>query len=165
MIVRMARRAVALAGGLLVLFHLWLFLDRLWNGQLADVSALLRWAVAGGLTAVLWALHRRGVSLVRGRKAVAIWVLAALLHAPAMAGEHPAEHPPAVAEVVTTVTQILGSMAFGLGLILLAVVLHRQAVPRLARARAVARRRARPLDRGRSLHFFSRPPPFLSTVA
>ena len=155
----MLRRAVALAGGLLVLFHVWLFLDRLWSGQLADVAALLRWAVAGGLTAALWTLHRRGVSLIRGRKAVAIWVLAALLHAPAMAGDHPVAHPPAVAEVVVTVTQILASVAFGLGLILLAVVLHRQALPQLARARAVARRPPCPLDRGRSLHFSSRPPP------
>jgi hypothetical protein len=161
----MARRVVALVGGLLVLFHLWLFLDRLWQGQLADPGALLRWAMAGGLTAALWTLHRRGVSLVRGRKAVAIWVLAALLHAPAMAGEHPADHSPALAEVVTTVAQLIGSVRFGLGLILLAVVLHRQTLPRLARARALSRPRGRPLDRGRSLHFSPRPPPLLPTIA
>jgi hypothetical protein len=157
----MLRRAAALLGGVLVLFHIWLFLDRLWQGQLADAASLLRWVAAGGLTAALWALHRRGVSLVRGRKAIAIWVLAALLHAPAMAGEPHAGQTPALAEAVTTVAQILGAIGVGLGLILLAVALRRQVAPQLARARAVARRRVRPYAVGRSLHCSSRPPPFL----
>lgn len=155
------RRAAAVLSGVLVLFHVWLFLDRLWQGQLADAASLLRWAAAGGLTAGLWVLHRRGVSLVRGRKAIAIWVLAALLHAPAMAGEHQAEHTPALAEVVTTVAQILGVLGVGLGLLLLAVALRRQVTPPLARARAVARCRVRPFAAGRSLHYSSRPPPSL----
>ena len=155
------RRAAAVLGGVLVLFHVWLFLDRLWHGQLADAASLLRWAVAGGLTAGLWALHRRGVSLVRGRKAIAIWVLAALLHAPAVVGEHQAGHAPALAEVVTTVAQILGALSVGLALILLAVALRRQVAPQLARARAVARGRVRPYAAGRSLHCSSRPPPSL----
>jgi hypothetical protein len=157
----MLRRAAVLLGSLLVLFHVWLFLDRLWQGQLADAASLLRWAAAGGLTAGLWALHRRGVSLVRGRKAIAIWVLAALLHAPAMAGEPQAEHAPALAEVVTTIAQILGAFGVGLGLILFAVALRRQTTLQLARARAVARRRLRPYVAGRSLHCSSRPPPSL----
>jgi hypothetical protein len=161
----MLRRAAVLLGSLLVLFHVWLFLDRLWQGQLADIGAVLRWAVAGGLTAALWTLHRRGVPLVRGRKAIAIWVLAALLHAPAVWGEHPADHTPALVEVVTTVAQLIGSVAIGFGLILLAVVLRRQASLRLTRARAVARPRLRPHASGGSLHVASRPPPVLPSVA
>lgn len=157
----MLRRAAAILGGALVLFHIWLFLDRLWQGQLADAAALLRWAVAGGLTAGLWTLNRRGVSLVRGRKAIAIWVLAALLHAPAVAGEHQADHAPALAEVVTNVAQVLGAFGVGLGLILLAVALRRRTTPQLAWARAVARCRVRPYVAGRSLHCSSRPPPSL----
>jgi hypothetical protein len=157
----MLRRAAALLGGVLVLFHIWLFLDRLWQGQLADAAALLRWAAAGGLTAGLLALHRRGVSLVRGRKAIAIWVLAALLHAPAVPGEPRAEHAPALAEMVTTVAQIVGALGVGLGLILLAVALRRQTTPQLARARAFARRPVRPYVAGHSLHCSSRPPPSL----
>ncbi len=155
----MLRRAAAVLGGVLVLFHIWLFLDRLWQGQLADAGSLLRWAAAGGLTAGLWALRRSGVSLLRGRKAIAIWVLAALLHAPAMAGDNPAEHTPALAEVVTTVAQVIGAIGVGLGVILLAVALRGQARPLLARARAVAPGRLRPYAAGRSLHFSSRPPP------
>ena len=155
----MLRRAAAVLGGVLVLFHVWLFLDRLWQGQLADAGSLLRWAVAGGLTAALWTLQRRGVSLVRGRKAIAIWVLAALLHAPVMAGEHPADHAPALAEVVATVAQLIGAVGAGLGLLLLAVALRGQTAPQLARARAVARPRLRPYAASRALPFSSRPPP------
>jgi hypothetical protein len=67
----------------LVLFHAWLFASHVARGDLADPGLALRWIVAGGLVTALAVLWRRGESLV-GRKAVAVWVLAALLHGPAL---------------------------------------------------------------------------------
>jgi hypothetical protein len=82
----MIRKALKTAGALLVLFHVWLFARDAWAGDLVDLGLLARWTVAGGLTWALVGLRRQGASLFRGRRAVAIWVLAALLHGPALAG-------------------------------------------------------------------------------
>jgi hypothetical protein len=156
----MFRRLAAALGGVLVLFHLWLFGSQLWEGQLAELGPVFRWVMAAGLTAALIALRRNGNSLFRGRKAVAIWLLAALLHAPAIADDTQAPPTPALAEVATTLVQIAAaSVAAGLGLALLALVLRRVPARRLTCARAIARVGLRPLDPTRSLHVTSRPPP------
>ncbi len=97
----MFRRLAAALGGLLVLFHLWLFGSQLLDGRLTELGPVLRWLMAAGLVAALAGLHRSGGSLFRGRKAVSIWLLAALLHGPAMAGGPLTHESPAVAEVVT----------------------------------------------------------------
>ena len=81
----MFRRTLVALGGLLALFHGWLLGSQLWSGQLAEPGLVLRWAVAAGLVAALVALRRSGGSMFWGRKAICIWLLAALLHAPAMA--------------------------------------------------------------------------------
>ena len=161
----MFRRLVAAAGGLLVLFHLWLFGSQLLDGRLTELVPILRWLMALGLVGALAGLRRRGASLVKGRTAVAIWVLAALLHAPAVAGDTPGHDSPALAEVVTTLAQIAAaSVALGLGFALLAGLLRRLAAPRLVIARAVGRRRTRPFQPGRSLRVASRPPPQLASL-
>jgi hypothetical protein len=82
----MLRKALTIAGALLVAFHVWLFARDAWAGELLDLGLLARWAVAAGLTWALIALRREGAPLVRSRRAVAVWVLAALLHGPALAG-------------------------------------------------------------------------------
>ena len=162
----MVRRLAAALGGLLVLFHLWLFGSQLLDGRLTEVGPILRWLMALGLVAALAGLHRSGASLVKGRTAVAIWLLAALLHAPAIAGHTSGHDSPALAEVVTTLAQIASaSVALGLGLALLAGLLRRLAAPRLVMARAVGRRRTRPFDPGRSLRVASRPPPQFASLA
>jgi hypothetical protein len=156
----MFRRIAAALGGLLVLFHLWLFGSQLWQGQLAELGPVLRWVMAAGLTAALAGLYRSGGSVVRGRRAVAIWLLAALLHAPAIAGDAQAPPAPAVAEAVTVLVQITAaSAALGLGLALLGLALRRAPARRLTRARALGRVGLRPVDPTRSLHVTSRPPP------
>jgi len=161
----MFRRIVAAAGGLLVLFHVWLFGSRMLDGQLTGLGPILRWLMAAGLVAALVALHRSGASLFRGRKAVSIWLLAALLHGPAIAGETVDHSSPALAEVVTTLVQIVAaSAALGLGLALLAVVLRRCFARSLVTARAVGRRRVRPFEPGRSLRSASRPPPLVASL-
>lgn len=116
----MIRRCFAVVAGLLALFHAWLLLSQLWDGQLTEPDLVLRWLVAAGLTGGLVAVRRSGGSIVRGRKAVSIWLLSALLHGPAMADANPGRfNLPAVPEAVTTVLQILtASVMFGLGLAL-----------------------------------------------
>ena len=66
---------------LLAAFHLWLLGKQAWTGQL-EYDTSLRWPLAFGLAGGLFLLRRRGVSL-RGRRATALWVLAAVLHGPA----------------------------------------------------------------------------------
>ena len=100
------RRALLTAGALLALFHVWLFAGQAWNGHLADPALLLRWLFAGGLVAALVGLRRQGTSIFRGRKAVAIWVLAALLHGPAVARRIDRLGEPALPEFVVTLTQL-----------------------------------------------------------
>src|SRR5688572_27725663 len=92
----MFRRLAAALGGLLVLFHLWLFGSQLLDGRLTELGPILRWLMALGLMAALAGLRCRGASLVKGRTAVAIWLLAALLHGPAIAGDTPGHASPAL---------------------------------------------------------------------
>ena len=119
----MLRRTLVALGGLLALFHGWLLGSQLWAGQLAEPGLVLRWAIAAGLVAALIGLRRSGGSMFWGRKAVCIWLLAALLHAPAMAGEQVGYESPALPEAVTAVIQIAAaSVIVGLGLVLFAAL-------------------------------------------
>jgi hypothetical protein len=110
------RRVLLAAGALLALFHVWLFAGQAWEGQLADPAVLFRWLFAGALVAALVALRRQGASIFRGRKAVAIWVLAALLHGPAAARSIDGLGEPALPEFVSTLAQILVASGATLGL-------------------------------------------------
>jgi hypothetical protein len=105
----MFRRILATSGALLGAFHVWLFASQLWEGQLADLTLVLRWGIAIGLVAALLDLRRRGRSMLRGRPAIAIWVLAALLHGPALARD-PATTTPALPEVATTLAQLVSAV-------------------------------------------------------
>jgi hypothetical protein len=116
----------------LALFHGWLFASQAAGGDLAEPGLALRWIVAGGLVTALSVLWRRGESL-SGRKAVAVWVLAALLHGPALADRQmPAGNlaplPGAVASVL-----LLAGPAAGLTILLLVALTprHRPFVPTL----------------------------------
>lgn len=99
---RLVRPLALAAGTLLGVFHLWLLAAQGLDGRLAEPELALRWVLAGGLVAALAAIRRSGGSLV-GRRSVAVWVLAALLHGPAIAGASGAGADPAVAETVATV--------------------------------------------------------------
>lgn len=161
------RRVVASLGGLLVLFHVWLLGRQIWEGQLADPGLLLRWMIAAGLVAALVHLARQGQPLLWGRRATAIWLLAAVLHGPAIAGEL-ADHTRAgLPEAVTALVEIAAaSIMLGLGLALL----QRRPSPwqRPARLLVGVAPRSRRLDRRPwlSLRAVPRPPPsFPSFVA
>jgi len=104
----------AVAVALLAAFHVWLLGQQAWTGQL-DYIAALRWLLAFALVGGLVALYRRGVSL-RDRHTTALWVLALVLHGPALAGDRT---PTAqlLAETSDVAIQIAGA-ALGLGLAL-----------------------------------------------
>ena len=102
----MVRKALALAAALLGAFHVWLFAGQVWNGELIDLALISRWIIAASLVGALHSLHRRGVSMVRGRQAVAVWLLAALLHGPALARDIEVVAP-SIPAVVTTLAQVV----------------------------------------------------------
>jgi len=80
----LARTTTVVAGALLVAFHGWLFAAQVAAGRLEDPWLVFRWTVAAGLVAAMVAIRRGGAS-VWGRQGIALWVLAALLHGPAVA--------------------------------------------------------------------------------
>jgi len=100
----MFRKALAVFGAALGLFHLWLLVSQVADGRLADPAALVRWAVAAGLVWGLIAIRRQGA-----RKTVSIWLLAALLHAPAVAERVDASGFDLPTVVVTIVDATLGA--------------------------------------------------------
>lgn len=108
----MLRALAACAGVILAGFHVWLLGQQAWTGQL-EYTASLRWLLAFGLVAALVALRRQGAP-VWGRRATALWVLAAVLHGPALADERRLT-PQALAETSEAGLQIAGA---ALGLVL-----------------------------------------------
>ena len=115
----MLRRSVVGLGALLGGFHLWLLGNQAWSGQLSEPDVILRWLIALALGAGLVAIKRRGGSLF-GRQAVAMWVLAAVLHGPALGNHADGFATPALPEAVATVAQAAAAIT-AVGLALLAL--------------------------------------------
>lgn len=156
----MFRRILAAAAAALALFHVWLFAGQALQGELADPARLARWLFAGVLLAALVAFYRAGVPLLRGRKAVAVWLLAALLHGPAIGERLDALGTPSIPEAVSALAN-LGAVAAGaLGLLLLLWVAR---VPRASaagiRAAVIVRAAFGPLAPDAHAAFAPRPPP------
>jgi hypothetical protein len=130
-IAAMFRRALTAAVALLVLFHLWLFAGQLWDGRALEPATAMRWLVAGGLVAALAGLRGVGQPVVFGRRAAAIWLLAALLHGPKALERVQDLQPDVWTEVVA-----VGLGAAGLGLAVLSVLAaglsHRRRRPGVA---------------------------------
>ncbi|MCC7180742.1 MAG: hypothetical protein IT177_20350 [Acidobacteria bacterium] len=161
----MFRRAVPILGGLLVLFHAWLFGSQWWDGQLAEPGLTFRWLIAAGLVTALAGLRRRGVSIFHGRKAVAIWLLAALLHGPAMSAR--ADHPesPALPEAATVLVQLTAlSTALGLGLLLMAALSGRSRARTWRVSWLAPSCLACAFESRRAFRFAPRPPPFAPSL-
>jgi hypothetical protein len=157
----MIRRTIAGAAGLLVLFHAWLLARQLWDGELAEPGLIMRWMIAAGLVAAIVGLRRSGAHVLWGRKSVSIWLLAALLHGPAMANAPGRFESPALPEAVTAVMQIAAaSVMLGLGLAVLAALAARVFGASRSRLRAVPVRARGRRQASRVTHFASRPPPF-----
>ena len=124
---RLVRPFIAAAGALLVAFHGWLLASQFLQGELAEPWLLLRWALAAGLATSLVVLRRRGHSLA-SRQSVAVWVLAALLHGPAVVADYGgALQNLAVPETATVVLKIVAaSAALVLTLMIFGVALARR---------------------------------------
>jgi hypothetical protein len=156
----MYRRILFGLGVLLILFHGWLLAGQAWAGQLNDIALVTRWLVAGGLLLGLRQLRRQGASMFWGRKAVALWLLAALLHGPALA-QRLAVDAPALPEVVATIAPITaGAIAIAglLSLVLAAGVRRRDrhtSLPSLAFVFVIAGA----LSPDRRWRYAPRPPP------
>ncbi|MEP7117608.1 MAG: hypothetical protein ABI880_08505 [Acidobacteriota bacterium] len=154
----MFRRSALGFGALLGGFHLWLLGNQAWSGQLSEPDLILRWTAALALAGGLVALRRRGESLV-GRKAVVIWLLAALLHGPALGNDLDGFATPSLPETVATLGQLVASVsALALTLLLLVAGRLGRVAPRRTGPVAVAPS-GFALDPGSGLAFLPRPPP------
>ncbi|MGH9387280.1 MAG: hypothetical protein ACRD2N_23670 [Vicinamibacterales bacterium] len=157
---RVVRIVAGVGGAALVVFHGWLLAGQIGAGRMADAGLALRWVLAAALAAGFVALYRSGES-AWGRKGIAIWVLAALLHGPAVAAADRSDKlslPEAVATVVLQIAATTGSIGLGLWLLgrLLAASRHRPAL-RFAPSKTGRRFLADPHVRP----FSPRPPPSL----
>jgi hypothetical protein len=156
----MLQRITAGAAGLLGLFHAWLLGSQWWDGQLAEPGLVLRWLAAAGLLLAIVLLRRSGASVFLGRKAVAIWLLAMLLHGPAIARQHERGEWAALPEAVIAVVQVAAaSVALGCGLALLAALGARQLAIYRARYHTFSALAFQALDVDRLVRFAPRPPP------
>jgi hypothetical protein len=159
---RMIRASFAVAGAALVGFHGWLFTAQVAAGRLEDPWLVFRWIAAAILIATLVAVRRGGASIF-GRKNVAIWVLAALLHGPAIASDLQNDfNSIALPETVaTSVLQLLASAAPGVSLWLLAGLLRaRRRASEVRFAAVPVFVAAGGLAPGTLRQFSPRPPPF-----
>ena len=151
----MFRWLMRLVGALLVAFHVWLLAGDASSGELLEPERLFRWLIAVGLAAGIILLRRQGAALF-GRRALVVWLLAGMLHVPAIANRLDSFDTP----VAVSLTQLtLVSVAVGLGLRL---------VGRIPVARSAAIRRpdfvvvvgpALAISSGSLPHLGSRPPP------
>jgi hypothetical protein len=157
----MFRRTIAGAAGLLALFHVWLLGSQLWDGRLAEPGLVLRWMIAAGLVGALIVLRRTGAPIWWGRKAVSIWLLAALLHGPTMAAGAGQFESPALPEAVTALVQIAAAAAMvGLGLAVLAALAAHVFAAHRSYPRALPLLSYGLGDRPTVPHVAPRPPPF-----
>jgi hypothetical protein len=131
----MVRKVLAAACALVAGFHVWLFVSQLGDGRLADVSVLARWGVAAFLVAALWYLRQRQIPVFWGRRAVAVWLLAALLHAPAVTDRLQTSDAIVPEEVAAALMQVSTGAALLTLLVLTAIAFGRAATTSLRRFR------------------------------
>ena len=154
----MIRRSALGLGALLGGFHLWLLGNQAWSGQLSEPDVVLRWAAALALAGGLVALKRRRESML-SRRAVAIWVLAALLHGPALGNDLDGFATPSMPEAVATLGQLLASVSpLALGLLALLATCGWRTTARLGVVVATSFPSLL-LDARSGLGFLPRPPP------
>jgi hypothetical protein len=157
----LARAGLALAGAALVTFHGWLFATQVAAGRFDDPWLVFRWVVGAGLVAALAAIRSSGGSLW-SRQGTAVWVLAALLHGPAVATHfNPAVDSVAVPEVVAaSLLALISAPALAITLWMLAGFLaSRDRRPQFAACLAAAPSVADLFADGYPPPYSSRPPP------
>ena len=159
MLPRLINRTLAVAGGALAIFHGWLFASQAVTGRLGDPWVVFRWLLAAALIAALVAVRGRGDRLW-DRKSIAIWVLAAVLHGPAIAGNQTFDTFAVPEAIAASALQFASSVGLVLGLWMLATLLvarRRDLLrsPLIIPVVAVADR----FSAGHAARFSPRPPP------
>ncbi|MEO7133957.1 MAG: hypothetical protein ABI024_07025 [Vicinamibacterales bacterium] len=157
----LARHAAGVAGAALVAFHGWLFAAQAAQGRFEDPWLVFRWLVAVGLVAALAAVRRAGGSICT-RQGLGVWVLAALLHGPAVPSDFGNSIDLALPETVaTSILQSLMSIsALTATLWLLAGLLGlREPHTRLHVSGVAAHSHGGFFGDGFTPHYSSRPPP------
>lgn len=157
---RLSLQLGALLTAVLVVFHAVLFWERVRDLSIFEPLVLLQWLLAILLIVAMRHLHNRQVSLLRGRQALAFWLLILLLHLMAV--------PPA-AEWAEEHSGLL--LALPVSYLLLALARRTlKLLPRSAprpTSRVIWQRRRRPsrapTDTGHPFRVFPRPPPFLES--
>jgi hypothetical protein len=117
------KRLGSVAVATLVAFHVWLFGNLLVEGRIASPVRALPWALALVLFAAFVAVSRSSDVASRRRRLIALWTLAALLHAPATAERIESASMPAPPTIALVVT----GLAPGLFALLLAATLMARA--------------------------------------
>jgi hypothetical protein len=155
---RVLRVSLGIAGISLAGFHGWLFLGQIAAGRFDDPWVIFRWSAAALLVAAFAAVRRAGDSMF-GRRGIAIWVLAALLHGPAIAadGVQTFTMPEAVAASVLQIASSLG-LAAGLWILTGLLVARRRHALRISTLAPVLAA-ADPIAAGITHYFSPRPPP------
>lgn len=156
----MIRRLVTALWAALVCFHVYLLACQVVDGRLLDGGVLMRWCLAFGLAAGLLGMRRVGTSRW-GRRALAPWLLAMLLHGPAVLDRAGVDMP-AAPEGVAVVAGAAVSLGAGLYLLVLGLSrLRRHAAAAAASTRRTARGDATPLGSWAGLVVAARPPPLV----
>lgn len=159
MVPRLINRTLALAGVALAVFHGWLFVSQAAAGRLWDPWVIFRWLAAAALVAGLAALHRRG-NLLFSRRGVALWLLAAVLHGPAITDNQSFNTFAIPEAAATSVLQVLSSAGLAISLWMLATLLAaRRSSAALLRALAPAVPLSARIAAGHAAGFSPRPPP------
>ena len=156
---RLLKAALGLTGAALAVFHGWLFVWQAAAGRLEDPWVIFRWIAATALIVALGAIQRRAGTLW-GRKSIAIWLLAAILHGPAIADNEGFTSFIVPAETAASILQLASSAVFAIGVWLLAALLaaRRGGAPMLSRLVPVVNVRDR-FSAGHAWRFSARPPP------
>lgn len=121
----LARTTAVVAGAMLVAFHGWLFAAQVAAGRLEDPWLVFRWVIAAGLVAALAAIRRSGAS-AWSRQGIAVWVLAALLHGPAVATDSFSSLAPPETVAASLLQQLVSVSALAITLWMLAGLLARR---------------------------------------
>ena len=159
MLPRLINRTLALAAAALAVFHGWLFVSQAAAGRLVDPWVIFRWLAAAALIVALVAVHRRGHHLW-GRKSIAIWLLAALLHGPSIAGNESFRTFALPEAAAASVLQLMSAAGMALTLWMLATLLAaRRTSARPLRALVPAAAAGPRFAAGHATRFAPRPPP------
>lgn len=159
MLPRLINRTLALAGGALAVFHGWLFVSQAAAGRLEDPWVIFRWMTAAALILALIAVHRSG-NRVWSRKGIAIWLLAAILHGPAIADNESFKTFALPEAAAASVLQLVSFAGVALTLWMLGTLLAaRRTSPRPLRALVPFVPLGARFAAGHATRFAPRPPP------